>query len=137
MGGSLDLEDIVQGNPHLRRLTWRLGRRLYCAARGEPHPNEIATSGEAYIQKCVSRAILPTKIMTVFDIGANEGQWALSLLDTLRPTPASEVSLYSFEPVPATVQRLRDNIARHPLSHIVRVQQLGLSDKTAQSRMAA
>lgn len=38
----------------LRRLAWRLGRRVYCAARGEPNQNPITTNGEAYVQACVA-----------------------------------------------------------------------------------
>jgi len=36
-------------NGRARRAAWRLGRKLYCAARGEG-ANEIAINGEAYVQ---------------------------------------------------------------------------------------
>jgi len=120
----------------LRRFGWRLGRRLYCAARGEPHPNIIASNGEAYVQRCVAAAVLPNAL-TVCDIGANKGEWTLSLLDTLQKVRRSteRTTVHIFEPVPSTLERLCANLARHPLQRVVQTHPLALSDKAGRAQM--
>jgi hypothetical protein len=69
--------------PALRRWAWRAGRRLYCAARGEPRTNDIAANGEAYVQACVAAAVPIDTTLVAVDIGANRGAWSLSLLHAL------------------------------------------------------
>jgi FkbM family methyltransferase len=57
---------------------------------------ELETNGElAFLQRNIA------DFKTVFDVGANVGEWSL-LVNGLRP----EASVYSFEPVGATYQKL-------------------------------
>ena len=67
-------------NGQLRRIVWRLGRKLYCTARGEG-ANQMDINGEAYVQERVLAAAKPGETLTVFDVGANLGEWTQSLID--------------------------------------------------------
>ena len=131
------LERTLHASAPLRRLGWRVGRRLYCAARGEPHRNAIASNGEAYVQACVVAALPATAALTALDIGANEGEWTLSLLDALSAAGRGSqgTRIRSFEPVPATLARLRSAVDRHELGRLVSLQPVALSDTAARVEM--
>jgi len=63
-----------------RRALWRLGRNLYQQARAETC-NDIATNGEGALQRRMAAARAKAgKPLVVFDVGANVGDWTLSLL---------------------------------------------------------
>jgi FkbM family methyltransferase len=72
------------------------------------------------------------------DIGANEGEWTLSLLDTLSAERRREISitLHAFEPIPSTVIRLRASLASHALGQLAQVQPVAVSDKICDARIA-
>jgi FkbM family methyltransferase len=55
--------------------------------------------------------------MTVFDIGANLGVYALSFAQRVGPTGR----IYAFEPVPATFARLKEHIALNGATNIIPV----------------
>src|SRR5207253_99422 len=89
-----------------RRLAWRAGRRLYCLARGEI-PNAIQNNGEAYVQACVLKGTESFHDrLTVFDVGANVGEWTCSLLEMLPDSLVVTTRLLAFEPVPLTRAKL-------------------------------
>jgi FkbM family methyltransferase len=60
----------------------------------------------------------------VVDVGANRGDWTVDLLERL-----PDVTVYGFEPVPATFAHLRARIANRPRVHIVN-QALGAANET-------
>jgi FkbM family methyltransferase len=65
----------------------------------------------------------------IFDVGANIGMFALSVGQTLR-----EFTLYSFEPVPAIFEKLRQNT--RSLAGDVKLFNLGLSARAGQVEFA-
>ena len=97
-----------------RRTAYRLGRALYMYARGEL-ANDMNTNGEIFIQKCVLKALKhnpPSRYPVFFDVGANVGNWSTALLRNAKEHSLEEqVRIYAFEPVPATVEALKLNLA--------------------------
>lgn len=117
-----------------RRFAWRAGRWLYCYARGEV-ANQMAGNGEAYVQMCVLRACETRGgPLTVFDIGANAGEWTRMLVDQAREDRADKLEVFAFEPVPSTFARLEKNVAG--MGKAVRIFPLALSDDVGADRMA-
>jgi FkbM family methyltransferase len=123
-------ERALQVSPRLRRLAWRSGRKLYSCARGEPSRNNIRVNGEAYVQACVVRALLPEHSLCIADIGANQGDWTLSLLHAMADYKATRNPhrIHLFEPVPATVERLRASLATADAKDWTAVHPLAVSD---------
>jgi FkbM family methyltransferase len=74
----------------------------------------------------------------VADIGANEGEWTLSLLDAIpaERRQRARITLHVFEPIPSTLTRLRSSLAGHEFGHLAHVQQLAMSDKIVDARIA-
>lgn len=93
-----------------RRAVWRLGRKLYCAARGEG-ANRMDINGEAYVQRQVLAAKAPGDTLTVFDVGANLGEWTQSLLDQTKPSGSATLDIWAFEPTPESFERIRVRFA--------------------------
>lgn len=120
-------------------MSWRLSRRVYIASRGDLRGNDIATNGESYVQRCVLDATAAgSETLRVCDIGANEGEWTLSLLAQMpasRKPGAYTVDL--FEPVPSTAARLRTFLEKAPgPAAALRIHNLALSDQAGHVRMA-
>lgn len=126
------LQQLLDGAPALRRLAWRLGRRLYTSARGEPLRNAIASNGEAWVQACIVRQLRPDEHLVAFDIGANEGEWTRSLIEALPEglRTAEGTRIEAFEPVPETIRRLEASIDAAGGAGFARVNRLALSDRT-------
>jgi FkbM family methyltransferase len=121
----------------LRRLAWRVSRRAYAGARGEPSINAIAINGEAYVQRCVARGVVADSPMRILDIGANEGEWSLSMLAALAETKrAGAARLDVFEPVPATLTRLRAALGLAPSQGFAHVHALAVSDECGREKIA-
>lgn len=122
----------------LRRLAWRVGRRVYCAARGEPSADDIATDGEAYVQRCLVKGVDRRSDLCVFDVGANCGDWSASFLNALASgqRTGARTSLHLFEPVPMTREVLRRRLADMKGSGIAEVHALAMSDECASAPMA-
>jgi FkbM family methyltransferase len=123
---------------YLRRLSWRIGRRIYRSARGEPLDNSIETNGETYVQRAVIAATMHEDILAILDIGANEGDWIKPLLSAL---PASRLSpdrlrLYAFEPIPETRARLSTALCSVRGGELARIEACALSDEIGSMRMA-
>jgi hypothetical protein len=101
------LGTLLAGRPALRRLSWRLGRRLYTSARGEQIAVEIESDGEAYLQARVIANVRDARLHVV-DVGANQGDWTRQFIAQLpadRRLP-DRVRIDLFEPVPATRKRV-------------------------------
>jgi len=93
-----------------RRVAWRLGRKLYRAARGEG-TNRIDINGEAYVQRQVIAAAVPDDNLTVFDVGASLGEWTQSLLGQIKPSGSAAADIWAFEPTPESFERIRVRFA--------------------------
>jgi FkbM family methyltransferase len=109
------------------RIAYRVGRSLYQFGRREI-PNEMASNGEMLVQSCVvdawKRGNLGKSRLIAFDVGANIGDWSSSLLERLDDGDALDI--YAFEPVPATMERLRRRLG--PAEARVRCEMSALSD---------
>lgn len=114
-----------------RRVVWRLGRKLYCAARGEG-ANRIDVNGEAYVQRRVLAATGPGERLTVFDVGANLGEWTQSLIGQFQPDQAAAVNIWAFEPSPESFERLQTRFLANPN---VRCLRLALSSSPGRDRL--
>ena len=89
-----------------RRRAWRIGRKLYLAARGEG-VNAIAANGE---QALIERAVAAFPEASPFrgwDVGANLGEWSDVLLATAA-TARVPVHIDLFEPTPTAFATLRE-----------------------------
>lgn len=115
-----------------RALRYRLGRALYMDARGDV-PNEMATNGELFLQRCVidgwSHGRQSGNRLVVFDAGANRGDWTAHLLAccTQAKPPKPDVVVVAFEPDPTAAAYLRKRFAGDSR---VRIEQVGLSSKS-------
>lgn len=116
----------------MRRLIWKLARRAYMLARGEPLTNLPDTSGEVYMQDRMALVLAGRTAPVVLDVGGNLGQWTLQFLDIARKTPGFDMDglrYFVFEPVPATRERLTANIADAGWAHMAHVEPFALSDR--------
>src|SRR5215470_15770129 len=121
-----------------RRLSWRLGRALYLEARGDAGRwLDFEASGEARLQRrMLEHAAAAPGQLVVFDVGANVGDWTLSLLDRAQPLGlAGRLEVHAFEPVPAAADTLRRRVAAHALGAAVRVVPEALSSVPGTLRM--
>lgn len=108
-----------------RPYIWRLGRRLYLIARSETD-NRIEINGEAELQRRLAQS---GGDLMVFDVGANVGEWTLSMLEHARAGGA-HVDVHSFEPVPATFQLLEKAVGADADGNRVVPVQAALADST-------
>ena len=84
-------------------------------ARGDIS-NDMTKNGEMLIQSGVLAAcqkdLDKDTRFVVFDVGANIGEWSAAMLGQLKGLAIEErVSLFAFEPVPATAATLRRNLS--------------------------
>ncbi len=92
----------------INRALYRLSRRLYTNTRLELGKNDIDINGEAWLQQQVL-AHFKENELTIFDIGANIGDWTMSFL---RQCPSTiSVNIHAFEPVSQTYTKLSKNLA--------------------------
>ena len=119
-----------------RRTLWRLGRSLYLKSRGDT-VNEMRVNGESAIQQQLLKRLSHTgKGIVLFDVGANIGDWTLSILQELARTKATNsVDIYSFEPVPATFKTLESRTNGHPLARYVHLVPKALSSEDGSAEM--
>lgn len=106
-----------------RRVLWRLGRALYSQARADI-PNDYRSNGERLIQQQILEMCASSgEKLVVFDVGANVGEWPISMLNYAAASGFSNIEIHAFEPVPGTFALLSKSIAKHPLcSHVKLVQ---------------
>jgi FkbM family methyltransferase len=131
------LGTLLADRPALRRLSWRLGRRLYTSARGEQIAVEIESDGEAYLQARVIANVRDARLH-VIDIGANQGDWTRHLIDQLPAGHRSpgRVRVDLFEPVPATRRRLGAVLEAIDSAGLCVVHDLAISDVAGHFEMA-
>lgn len=113
-----------------RRATWRLGRRIYCLARGEG-VNRLEVNGELYVQNSVLAAkdvVNPT----VFDVGANVGEWTRSFIKQIERRSHGGAKIWAFEPSPASFKHISERFISNPEVHCV---QVALSDAVGHDRL--
>ncbi|MBC7284827.1 FkbM family methyltransferase [Hoeflea sp.] len=127
----------VMVSPRLRRLMWRVGRSLYCLARGEQRVDDMRLDGELDLQHRVHAASLNSARFVAFDIGANQGDWTLALIEAFisREGNTDRLEAHAFEPVPATRERLTERV-RAMVSKNVHISPVALSDRTGSFDMA-
>lgn len=90
----------------MRLWAWRVGRKLYCWARGDSQ-NDPLRNGEYWlIDKVVAAADEPG---TMLDIGANKGEWSARVLGAAN-AGGKQVRLFAFEPCSATRGMLQERL---------------------------
>lgn len=118
-----------------RRRLWRLGRALYLQARAGP-PNDLRSNGERVVQQHIlSIYSSSSEKLVIFDVGANVGDWTISMLNLASASGFSNIEIHAFEPVPSTFALLSKRIAVHPLSGHVKLVQAALSSLTGGGEM--
>lgn len=108
-----------------RDRAWRLGRRLYTAARGEKLRNAIAVNGEAALVRRVLGLVGDERAAVFWDVGANCGEWSRCVLasgDAAAHPPRVEM----FEPTPEAAALLTIGLADCDRA---RVHPIALSDR--------
>ena len=120
------------------RLKWRLGRKLYCDARGEQTSGDMKRNGEAFLQRCVLANAPADAPIVAFDVGANQGEWTCALLaaapDVLL-TP-DRLQIHAFEPVPSTADVFSEAIASQAGADRVTLNRFALSDEAGETEIA-
>jgi FkbM family methyltransferase len=87
-------------------------------------PNDASNNGEHALQRWVLATVLPTRPVTVLDVGANVGEWSVAMLDEAHRS-GHELSLHAFEPSSHTHRLLA---ARLP--DCVHINQIAVSSRT-------
>jgi FkbM family methyltransferase len=93
-----------------RRNLYRTSRFLMRAARGDV-ANDPLSNGEHIVQTLALRTAVPPA--TVFDVGANVGEWTGNLLD-ISATLQIPSRVYAFEPCRETFTELSDRAGNWP-----------------------
>jgi FkbM family methyltransferase len=124
-------ERFLLGAPRLRRLAWRVGRSLYCLARGEQRVDDMRFDGELDLQRRVLDANRAAPHFVAFDVGANHGEWTLALVDAFSTGEdnADRLEAHVFEPVPAARDRLTDRLKAAGVGERCRINAAAASDK--------
>lgn len=111
---------------HIRRISWRLGRKLYCWGRGEQR-NSPECNGEYWLLSKLIEHVPDQGVL--LDVGANLGHWsetALKLADQI----GKKIDLHAFEPSSATRQQL---VARLSSREGIQVSALALSSAVGEA----
>ncbi|MEN8677625.1 MAG: FkbM family methyltransferase, partial [Alteriqipengyuania sp.] len=110
---------------------------MYMAARGEPLRNLPEASGEIYIQQKVAAALTRKPGAAVLDVGGNLGQWSIQFLKTARSGGVNldTLAFHTFEPVPATREKLTVNIAAAGFETAVTIHPVALSDTVGETHI--
>lgn len=116
----------IRTSAAIRKLMWRLGRKMYTYARGDGQ-NDPRGNGEYWLLEHVLKASPSPKVL--LDIGANKGDWTAQALRLAQAT--KQVHVHSFEPSLATRSMLT---ARFMGSVAVTVQPHALSDTVTETR---
>lgn len=94
-------------NNYLREVFWRLGRKAYCMARGEPK-NNPQTNGEYRLLSQVIQCHKGKNVLFL-DVGANKGDWTVCAHDEARKTNV-DLSVIAFEPCTGTRSILKTRV---------------------------
>lgn len=99
---------VIRSIPALRGFAWRLGRKLYCAARGEVC-NEPSRNGEYWLLKRVLERAPDKARHVILDVGANRGDWSNEAIRISRPE--SNIRVHAFEPSSPTRELLSKRLS--------------------------
>jgi FkbM family methyltransferase len=114
-----------------RRFVVRVSRFALNRARLDI-PNSIETNGELMLQRHVVASAEPGATIRVFDVGANRGDWSLSMLGCAADGGRSgDLDLHAFEASAFTSEQLRASVG----DRITRVNQVALSDHGGSGRL--
>lgn len=114
---------VIRSIPALRALAWRLGRKLYCAARGEV-ANDPSRNGEYWLLARILER--PESAGTVIlDVGANKGDWSAEAIRLTR-----DISIHAFEPSTPTREVLSNRLGD---AASMRIHSCALSDVDGES----
>ena len=94
-------------------------------------PNQIETNGESRLQLEVARMISKRGAGsgTIFDVGANLGEWSKSMIAAFRTTdPAAGYRIHAFEPFQETNLLLKSKLSDEIKTGSVNILQIALSD---------
>lgn len=121
-----------------RRLKWKIGRRLYMTARGDPLSNLPNASDERYIQRSVLSAASSAERMTILDVGGNKGQWSSQLLKLAieRQIALPNLAIHAFEPVPESRELYIQNVIGSFDSPQVELHSNALSNEIGKAQIA-
>lgn len=96
--------------------------------------NQLASNGESMLQRCVVEATEAGAPLVVFDVGANRGDWTLSILALCARAPVA-LQVHAFEPSAYTRELLEGALAGHPLRDRVSVEPMALSDQEGEAQL--
>ena len=118
-----------------RRLLWKVGRRLYLHARREGSL-DMEHNGEAALQQAIARtAAAEQRSLTIFDVGANYGQWSTNLLKALSTNKAPRANFTLFEPVSSIRSRLETTMIDWAETADIKIEAVALSDQRGTAEM--
>lgn len=93
----------------LRSVLWRVGRKLYCVARGD-QANRPETNGEYWLlDQFLGHS---AGDLVFFDVGANKGEWTLRALEVAARRTLN-LSVHAFEPCTETRALLTRRLSSH------------------------
>lgn len=121
----------------MRRLMWRLGRKIYLNARGDI-ANDIDSNGESNLQRRIlENAQKNGGHCVVLDIGANLGLWTQAFTSHAQGLnlTRTDFTIYSFEPVPTAREKLIENLQTDIATFDVRILPVAMSDETSSQMM--
>lgn len=110
-----------------RFLSWRVGRKIYMASRGE-QANKPESNGEyALLREAINRS---PNGATLFDIGANRGEWTLKSLELGKQLNVN-LCVHLFEPAKDSFAHL-ENVFQNESVHLNNV---AISNKETTSKL--
>jgi FkbM family methyltransferase len=98
-----------------RRNAVRMARFLTNELRFDG-PNDMQANGELLVQTSVLRGA--REAMTIFDIGANIGDWTLAFVENAAACGRSDYAIHLFEPSMTTARMLKAHLAQHESERI-------------------
>ncbi len=126
---AFDASDAVGGVRYLTKTSWGGQLRL--------HPyyyldREIIVQGcyDRSLHSLIERRVQPG--MTVLDVGANMGEIAMHMAKRV----GTSGRVYAFEPVPAVLQRLRENVDLNHLHDVIEIADFALSSDVGSAAFA-
>lgn len=90
--------------PVVRKLAWKVGRRLYLWARHDTSNNPINNGEYWLIEKLLNQ---PGEIPILMDVGANKGDWTAKVVETM-DCLAKAGKVFAFEPTKSTFEFLSE-----------------------------